>query len=54
MADLIAARFAKGLSATANQVTAIFGADPDVKAGRVAGDRWEIPISVSYFANVVG
>jgi hypothetical protein len=51
-ADLIAAHFRRGLSVTANQVTTIISNDPEIKAGRVEGSRWEVPIWVPYFANM--
>jgi hypothetical protein len=54
LGDAIAAHFARGLSTTANQVRTVFDRDPDVKPGRVVGDRWEVPIGVNFYADVQG
>jgi hypothetical protein len=52
-AALIAARFKRGLSVTANQVTTIVDQTPEVRPGRREEDRWVVSIRVSYFANVL-
>lgn len=54
LADAVAGHFSRGSTTTANQVRTVFDRDPDVKPGRVAGDRWEIPIEVFYYADVFG
>lgn len=51
-AEAVADWFPQGLSVTANNVTTTVDLTPEVKSGRVQGDRWVIPIRVSYFANM--
>lgn len=52
LADSIAAWFPQGLSVDANNVTTRIDRTPEIKPGRSEGDRWVIPVRVSYFANV--
>ena len=51
-ADALAAWFPQGLSATANSVTTRVDRTPEIKSGRVEGDRWVIPVRITYFANI--
>lgn len=51
-ADAVAEWFYQGLSVAANNVTTHVDRTPEVKSGRVEGDRWVIPIRVSYFTNM--
>lgn len=52
MADALAAQFPQGLSVNANSVTTRVDRSPEIRSGRVEGDRWVIPVRVTYFANI--
>lgn len=52
MADAVAAWFPQGFTDTANSVTTAVDRTPEVKSGRVEGDKWVIPVRVTYFANI--
>lgn len=51
-ADAVVAWFRQGLSVTANNVTTVVDRTPSQKPGRPEGDRWVVPIDITYFANV--
>lgn len=51
-ADLIRNVFFRGASFVQDDVTVIVQRTPWVGAGRPDGDRFEIPIRITYFANV--
>ena len=44
--------FPQGLSLTANNVTTRVDRTPEEMTGRQEGDRWVVPVRVTYFANV--
>lgn len=51
-AERLQAWFPQGLSVEANNVTTRIDRTPDIRPGRVEGDRWVVPVRVTYFANI--
>lgn len=51
-AELIRATFFRGASFTSGGVTTRISATPDIGRGVVVNDRWILPVSIRYFADV--
>ena len=53
-AELLRARFPKGLSLTNGGVIVTIPNTPYVMGGFVDNGRWSLPVRISYFANITG
>lgn len=51
-AQLIRAKFFRGASFTNGGVTTRISATPEIGRGLVVNDRWVLPVSIRYFADV--
>ncbi len=51
-AELIRTTFFRGASFTSSGVTTRISATPVIGRGMVVNDRWVLPVSISYFADV--
>ncbi len=51
-AELIRTAFKRGVSMTSGGVTVRISKTPEVGQGRVDGDRWHIPVKISWFAEI--
>lgn len=51
-AELIRSTFFRGASFTSGGVTTRISAKPEVGRGMVVNDRWVLPVSIRYFADV--
>lgn len=52
-AELIKTAFKRGTSLTSGAVTVKIDKTPDISQGRVEGDRWHIPIRISFYADII-
>lgn len=53
-AELIRDTFFRGASFTSGGVTTRISATPNIGRGTVVSDRWVLPVSISYFADIFG
>lgn len=53
-ADALRTAFPRGKSFTSGSVTVIVSRTPTISPGRVDGDRWSVPVKISFFANTFG
>ena len=51
-AELIRSTFFRGASFTSGTVTTRISATPEIGRGMVVNDRWVLPVSIRYFADV--
>lgn len=51
-ADLIRNTFKRGSSFTSGTVTVVVNKTPEVSPGSVEGDRYAVPVKISFFANI--
>jgi len=51
-ADVIRAGFPRGSSYSNGGITVLISGTPAIAPGRVIEDRWVVPVSIPYFANI--
>ena len=51
-AQLIRTTFKRGTSMVSGTVTVRINKTPEISPGRVDGDRWHIPVKISFFAGI--
>lgn len=52
-AELIRAKFYRGASFTASGVTVHIERTPEIAPGRVEGDRYEVPVKIRWFSQIL-
>lgn len=52
-AELIRTTFKRGVSMTSGTVTVRINKTPEISPGKVDGDRWHIPVKISWFAGII-
>jgi len=52
-AQLIRTTFKRGISMTSNGVTVRIDRTPEIGQGRLDGDRWHVPVKISWFAGII-
>lgn len=51
-AELVRTQFKRGISLTSGTVTVTIDGTPTISSGFVDGDRWVVPVSIPYWANI--